>query len=313
MKKWEIAAVLYISVALLSGYCLAAKNAFAFLICVYVLGMVAIFSTSYLIQRRYKAKISDEIRFFVGFFAVSVLTFMFSGITGMPFSNWSGSITEPWTINPVRHSIENGLIVAVWMWTFIGLKSKYCRAFIGYFLFMFSVLFLSWFAGSIAMEISSDPLFLVEVSIKNMDFLLYLLMPMAFGLFPFILLLVGIYIADKTGFIRRAREYLIRAFQKKERGAEAYGEKRYEEPYKREKEVETEPAPYYYRVLGVSRNATQEEIKSAYRRLTKIYHPDVGTDPDTEKKFKEIQKAYQVLSDPDKRAQYDRFEDSYSE
>ena len=90
-------------------------------------------------------------------------------------------------------------------------------------------------------------------------------------------------------------------------------ESRYEEPYKTEKEVKTEPAPYYYRVLGVSRNATQEEIKSAYRRLTKIYHPDVGTDPDTEKKFKEIQKAYQVLSDPDKRAQYDRFEDSYSE
>ena len=90
-------------------------------------------------------------------------------------------------------------------------------------------------------------------------------------------------------------------------------EKRYEEPYKSDKEIKTEPVPYYYRVLAVSRNATQEEIKSAYRRLTKIYHPDVSTDPDTEKKFKEIQKAYVVLSDPDKRAQYDRFEDSYSE
>jgi hypothetical protein len=310
MKKGEIAAIFYISVASLVGYYLVAKNAFAFLICVYVLGMVAIFSTSYLIQRGYKAKIGDEIRFFVGVFAVSVLTFMFSGVTGTFFSNWSGSIAEPWTINPLRHSIENGLIVAVWMWTFIGLKSKYWRAFIGYFLFMFSVLFLSWVAGSIAMEISSDPLFLVEVSIKDMDFLLYPLMPMAFGFFPFILLLIGIYVADKKGFIRRAKEHLVRVFQKKERGTEAFGGKRYEEAYKREKKVKI---PYYYRVLGVGGTATQEEIKSAYRRLTKMYHPDMSADPDTEKKFKEIQKAYQVLSDPDKRAQYDRFEDSYSE
>lgn len=66
-------------------------------------------------------------------------------------------------------------------------------------------------------------------------------------------------------------------------------------------------------MLDVSKNATPEEIKSAYRRLAKIYHPDRGADPDTEKKFKEIQKAYAVLSDPDKRAQYDRFEDTYSD
>jgi len=90
-------------------------------------------------------------------------------------------------------------------------------------------------------------------------------------------------------------------------------EKRYEEPYKREKEVKTEPVPYYYRVLGVSKNASLDEIKSAYRRLAKIYHPDRSADPDTEEKFREIQKAYEVLSDPAKRAQYDRFEDSYNE
>lgn len=102
-------------------------------------------------------------------------------------------------------------------------------------------------------------------------------------------------------------------FAKKKAYEEKTHERRYEEPYKNEKEAKTETVPYYYRVLGVSRNATQEEIKSAYRRLTKIYHPDLSADPDTEKKFKEIQKAYAVLSDPDKRAQYDRFEDSYSE
>ena len=90
-------------------------------------------------------------------------------------------------------------------------------------------------------------------------------------------------------------------------------EKQYEEPYKREKEVKTESVPYYYRVLGVSKNASLDEIKSAYRRLAKIYHPDRSADPDTEEKFREIQKAYEVLSDPAKRAQYDRFEDSYNE
>ncbi|MCD6550357.1 molecular chaperone DnaJ [bacterium] len=60
----------------------------------------------------------------------------------------------------------------------------------------------------------------------------------------------------------------------------------------------------YYKILGVSRNASQEEIKKAYRRLAHKYHPDKGGD---EKKFKEINEAYQVLSDKEKRAQYDRF------
>jgi len=60
----------------------------------------------------------------------------------------------------------------------------------------------------------------------------------------------------------------------------------------------------YYKILGVSRNATPEEIKKAYRKLAHQYHPDKGGD---EKKFKEINEAYQVLSDQQKRAQYDRF------
>jgi len=63
----------------------------------------------------------------------------------------------------------------------------------------------------------------------------------------------------------------------------------------------------YYEVLGVSRDASQEEIKKAYRTLAKKYHPDVSTDPNATEKFAEIQVAYDCLSDPDKKANYDRF------
>lgn len=63
----------------------------------------------------------------------------------------------------------------------------------------------------------------------------------------------------------------------------------------------------YYEVLGVSKNATEAEIKSAFKTLAKKYHPDVSKEPNAEQKFKEAQEAYAVLSDKDKRAQYDRF------
>ena len=63
----------------------------------------------------------------------------------------------------------------------------------------------------------------------------------------------------------------------------------------------------YYEVLGVSKNATDEEIKRAFRKLAKEYHPDVNKEPGAEEKFKEIGEAYAVLSDPNKRKQYDEF------
>ena len=62
-----------------------------------------------------------------------------------------------------------------------------------------------------------------------------------------------------------------------------------------------------YEVLGVPRGASADEIKKAYRRLARQYHPDVNRDPEAVEKFKEVAAAYEVLGDDQKRARYDQF------
>ncbi|VAX11638.1 DnaJ-class molecular chaperone CbpA [hydrothermal vent metagenome] len=62
----------------------------------------------------------------------------------------------------------------------------------------------------------------------------------------------------------------------------------------------------YYEIMGVKRDATQDEIKRAYRKLARKYHPDVSKEPDAEARFKEVGEAYEVLKDPEKRTAYDQ-------
>ena len=66
----------------------------------------------------------------------------------------------------------------------------------------------------------------------------------------------------------------------------------------------------FYGTLGVDKNASADEIKSAYRKLAKKYHPDMNKEPGAEQKFKDINEAYEVLGDENKRAQYDQFGDA---
>src|SRR3954452_676828 len=67
----------------------------------------------------------------------------------------------------------------------------------------------------------------------------------------------------------------------------------------------------YYEVLGVSRDAGGDELQQAYRRLARANHPDVNHDPGAEERFKEVNDAYHVLSDPELRKRYDRFGDDF--
>ncbi len=66
----------------------------------------------------------------------------------------------------------------------------------------------------------------------------------------------------------------------------------------------------HYEVLGVSRSASADEIRSAHRRLARQYHPDLNKDPGASDRFNEVQRAYEILSDPEKRKKYDQFGDA---
>ncbi len=68
----------------------------------------------------------------------------------------------------------------------------------------------------------------------------------------------------------------------------------------------------YYKILGIARTADEKEIKRAYRKLARQYHPDINpNNKEAETKFKEINEAYQTLSDKEKRALYDQFGEDY--
>jgi curved DNA-binding protein len=68
----------------------------------------------------------------------------------------------------------------------------------------------------------------------------------------------------------------------------------------------------YYKILGVDKTASQDEIKKSYRKLARKYHPDTNKEKDAENKFKEISEAYEVLGNKEKKEKYDNIGSSYS-
>ena len=73
------------------------------------------------------------------------------------------------------------------------------------------------------------------------------------------------------------------------------------------KALKNSSLPDYYEILGITRDSSQVEIKNRFRMLVKEWHPDKTKDPDTEKKMAEINQAYEVLSNPEKKSQYDKY------
>ena len=68
----------------------------------------------------------------------------------------------------------------------------------------------------------------------------------------------------------------------------------------------------YYKILGVNKDASQDDIKKAYKKLARQYHPDLNpNDPDAHRKFQEINEANEVLSDPEKRKKYDQYGENW--
>ena len=147
-------------------------------------------------------------------------------------------------INPIAigiTAIVYGMHVVVWMWTFIGLKSKYLRAITGYFLFLSSVFCLNRLVFLIAMKISLDTLFLSGAMMAS-----GILFCAVFGIIPFFLLLIGEYIVDKTGYIKKLRKYLNYLYNEKViwgTNTKKHKEKRRESTNHDERKYETHKSP----------------------------------------------------------------------
>jgi hypothetical protein len=282
------------------------QNTTLFVISVMVFGIIFIFLIAYVIRRNYKSKIKDRTRFSIGIFATLVIWFVYEPNFTIQFGLLG---------NTSRNLVVCGALVVLWMWVFIGLKSGHWHAFVGHLLLICSVIWLQ----CVTMVIFSDPFIRFEAMNASVYFLRFLIIMS----FPLIAILMGSYL-DETGFIKKLRKYLNYLYKEKviwRTNTKKHGEKRRDEPKRDERKHEThqkfarsakdDTRPYYYKVLDVSTDASHDEIKKAYRRLSMLYHPDASTDPDAEKKMKEINKAYDVLSDPDKRARYDNFENTF--
>ena len=273
------------------------QNTTLFVISVMVFGIISISLIAYFIRRNYKSKIKDRTRFFIGIFAILVIWFIYKP----NFTILFGLVGD----DPSRNLVVCGALVVLWMWVFIGLKSGYWHAFVGHLLLICSVIWLQ----CITVVIFSDPF----IRFEAMDVSVYFLRFLIIMSFPLIVLLIWIYI-NETGFMKKVRKYLNYLYKEKVilgANTKTHGGTRREAHQKSAGSTKDDTRPYYYKVLDVNTGASPDEIKNAYRRLSMLYHPDASTDPDAEKKMKEINKAYDTLSDPDKRARYDNFENTF--
>ena len=285
-----------------------AQNTTLFVIGIMLFGIICIFYITYFIRRNYKYKIDDRARVVIGLFVASITWHIWE--PNLNFATHFGLL-----IPSKNHVVAMAMIIVSLMWVFIGLKSKRLRTFVGYLLIICSVILMQ----CAIMQMFSDPFIRFEVMDTAARYFWFLVLMSV----PLIAILIGSYL-DETGFMKKMRKYLNYLYKEKviwRTNTKKHKEKRREDPNRDEIKHEThkkpsgstkdDTRPYYYKVLNVNTDASPDEIKKAYRRLSMLYHPDTSTDPDAEKKMKEINKAYDVLLDPDNHARYDNFENTF--
>jgi outer membrane protein assembly factor BamB len=284
------------------------QNTTLFVISIMLFGIICIFYITYFIQRNYKSKIDDWARVVIGLFVASIIWHIWE--PNLNFATQFGLL-----IPSKNHVVAMAMIIVSLVWVFIGLKSKRLRTFVGHLLIICSVILMQ----CAVIQMFSDPFIRFEIMDTAARYFWFLVLMSV----PLIAILIGSYL-DETGFIKKVRKYLNYLYKEKVilgANTKKHKENRREDPNrderehkahnKRDRSAKDDTRPYYYKVLDVSTDASHDEIKNAYRRLSMLYHPDTSTDPDAEKKMKEINKAYDVLSDPDKRARYDNFENTF--